>query len=102
MVKYVLDAQGHHDIFTPHDWKFEVLMKTIAIHTSRHNPCSAEVVSYAVAFLGASLPKSILQETKGDLSQETKGARPKSEKNSTNKTQEPTQNVSEWKQKQHL
>jgi hypothetical protein len=31
MVQRVLNAQGYHNVFTPDDWKFEVLTKTIVI-----------------------------------------------------------------------
>ncbi len=96
MIQRVLNELGHHDVSTPHDWKFEIWTKTIVIH--KHNTCSAEIVSYAVAFLGLSFPQSIPQETKGGLSQETKCVRPKSEmKRSANKTQETAQNVSRSK-----
>jgi hypothetical protein len=78
-IQHVLNAQSHHDVSKPYDWEFEILTKTIVIQ--KHNPCSAEIVSYAVAFLGPSLPQPILQETKGGISQETKGVRPKSENN---------------------
>jgi hypothetical protein len=35
-VQHVSNAQCHHDVSAPHDWKLKILTKTIGIH--RHNP----------------------------------------------------------------
>ena len=65
MVQRVLNAQGHHNVCTLDDWKYEILTKTIVIPKSHER---------LTLFLTQE-SKGATQKTKGEMPPKTKGER---------------------------
>jgi hypothetical protein len=65
MVQRVLNAQGHHNVCTLDDWKYEILTKTIVIPKSNER---------LTLFLTQE-SKGATQKTKGEMPPKTKGER---------------------------